>query len=68
MHHGFLVGWGFFKKNPFDLFAQFFTEQHKKFSIISKIDSFYLAGFSRWIMFPERTLIVHLLKRRMQPL
>ena len=45
-------------KKLFDSFAQFFTEWHKNFSIILKINSFYLAGFSCWIMFPERTLSV----------
>src|SRR6266850_1934697 len=45
-------------KKPFDSFAQFFTKWHKFFSIILKINSFYLAGFSHWIMFPECTLRV----------
>ena len=43
-------------KKLFDSFAQFFTEQHKKILIILKINYFYLAGFSRQIMFPEHTL------------
>jgi|SRR6266850_6457060 len=57
----FLIGWGFFKI-PFDSFAQFFTKQHNSFSIFKKIDSFYLAGFSHWIMFPECTLSLHMLR------
>jgi len=45
-------------KKLFDSFAQFFTKQHKKNLIISKIDYSYLAGFLCRIMFPERTLKV----------
>jgi len=48
-------------KKPFDSFAQFFTKWHKFFSIILKINSFYLAGFSHWIMFPNISKNQHFL-------
>ena len=54
--HSFLAG-GFFQES-FNFFIQFFAEQYILPLILFTITTFYLAGFSSAILFPERTLTV----------